>query len=82
MKDLYGKQRCWLRRRVKVMQDVEKKEMMFAMIELKLVSRVLTMPVISTPQLQWCKQKLDGIEINHGRITRSSCADSTLFPPS
>ncbi|KAI3813219.1 hypothetical protein L1987_17938 [Smallanthus sonchifolius] len=81
MKDLYGKQRCWLRRRVKIMEEIEKKEMMFAMIELKLVSRVLMMSVISTSQLQWCQQKLDSIEISHGRITRSSCTGSLLFPP-
>ncbi|KAM0058215.1 hypothetical protein Hdeb2414_s0005g00167651 [Helianthus debilis subsp. tardiflorus] len=82
MKDLYGKQRCWLRKRVKIMADIEKKEMMFALIELKLVSRVLMMSVISTSQLQWCQQKLDSIEISHGRITRSSCTGSSLFPPS
>ncbi|KAI7754927.1 hypothetical protein M8C21_027037 [Ambrosia artemisiifolia] len=81
MKDLYGKQRCWLRKKVKIMAEVEKKEMMFAMIELKLVSRVLMMSVISTSQLQWCQQKLDSIEISHGRITRSSCTGSMLFPP-
>ncbi|MFS8031920.1 hypothetical protein Hanom_Chr17g01551551 [Helianthus anomalus] len=82
MKDLYGKQRCWLRKRVKIMADIEKKEIMFAMIELKLVSRVLMMSVISTSQLQWCRQKLDSIEISHGRITRSSYTGSSLFPPS
>ncbi|KAI3713162.1 hypothetical protein L1987_71735 [Smallanthus sonchifolius] len=83
MKDLYGKQRCWLRRRVKIMEEVEKKEKMFAMIELKLVSRVLMVSVISTSQLQWCQQKLDSIEISHCSITRSSsCTGSLLFPPS
>lgn len=80
MKDLRGKQRCWLRR-VKIMEDVEKKEMMFSMIELKLVARVLMMSVISTSQLQWCKQKLDNIEITNGRITRT-CTGSLLFPSS
>ncbi|XP_076908476.1 uncharacterized protein LOC143565372 [Bidens hawaiensis] len=84
MKDLQGKQRCWLRKQVKIMAEAEKREMMFAMIDLKLVSRVLMMSVISTSQLQWCQQKLDSIQISQGRITRpsSSCTDSSLFPPS
>ncbi|KVI02547.1 uncharacterized protein LOC112513050 [Cynara cardunculus var. scolymus] len=79
MKDLKGKTRCWLRRRVQHLGDVQNKEMMFAMIELKLVARVLMMSVISTSQLHWCQQKLDNIEISHGRITRSY-ARSLLFP--
>ncbi|KAI3665869.1 hypothetical protein L6452_44504 [Arctium lappa] len=81
MKDLKGKTRCLLRRRVEHLGDVQNKEMMFTMIELKLVARVLMMSVISTSQLQWCQQKLDNIEISHGRITRSYTG-SLLFPTS
>nr|XP_043608847.1 uncharacterized protein LOC122580645 [Erigeron canadensis] len=82
MKDLKGKQRCWMKRSMKVMEDGDhNKEMMFVVIELKLVARLLMMPVISSSQLQWCKQKLDNIKISHGRITRQ-CSHSLLFPPS
>ncbi|KAI3503320.1 hypothetical protein L1887_31760 [Cichorium endivia] len=81
MKDLKGKNRCWLRKRVKPLEDSQKKDMMFATIELKLVSRVLMMSVISTHQLHWCQQKLDNIDFTLGRITRS-CYVPLLFPPS
>ncbi|KAL7611315.1 hypothetical protein Lser_V15G13022 [Lactuca serriola] len=81
IKHLKGKKRCWLRNKVTDLGDSQKKDMMFAMIELKLVSRVLMMSLISTPQLHWCQQKLNNIDLNHGKITRS-CSHPLLFPPS
>ncbi|KAL4568489.1 hypothetical protein LXL04_024102 [Taraxacum kok-saghyz] len=81
MKNLKGKKRCWLRNKVADLGDSQKKDMMFAMTELKLVSRVLTMSVISTSQLHWCQQKLNNIDLTHGNITRSYSAP-LLFPPS
>ncbi|KAF2313621.1 hypothetical protein GH714_012439 [Hevea brasiliensis] len=81
LKDSEGKQRCWFRRVVK--PDIEKsqrKEMLFTMIYIKLISRVLQLPVLSSAQLNWCQEKLDNIQFQEGKIVRAS-SSGLLFPP-
>jgi hypothetical protein len=54
-------------------------EILCTMIDMKLVSRVLQMPVVTTSQLQWCKEKIDNIEFKEGMIIRA--CTGPLFPP-
>ncbi|KAL5582277.1 hypothetical protein UlMin_014719 [Ulmus minor] len=80
MKDLQGKKRCCIRRIVlNCLEESERKEMMFTMIDMKLVSRVLQMSMLSSSQLKWCQEKLDKIEFKHGKVIRESTYN--LFPP-
>ncbi|XP_016454057.1 uncharacterized protein LOC107778331 isoform X1 [Nicotiana tabacum] len=81
LKDVKGKRRCWLRRAIKPQQLGEyctKIEYMFTLIDMKLVSRVLHMSIISTSHLKWCQHKLNNIEFKDGQILRTPT--SLLFP--
>ena len=81
MKDLHGKKRCWLKRSIpNPVGESQKKEMLFTMIDMKLVSRVLHMSLISSSQLKWCQEKLDNIEIKEGIVIRGP--SNPLFPSS
>ncbi|XP_018438886.2 uncharacterized protein LOC108811341 isoform X2 [Raphanus sativus] len=50
----------------------------FIKIELKLVSRVLQMSLVSSSHLKWCQHKLNNIDFNGGKISRNS--SPVLFP--
>ncbi|XP_062106645.1 uncharacterized protein LOC133817987 [Humulus lupulus] len=79
LKDLEGKKRCLLKRLVNPLEESQRQEMLFAMIDVSLVSRVLQMSMISSSQLKWCQEKLDNIEFKDGKVVRA-CTES-LFPP-
>ncbi|KAF5748990.1 hypothetical protein HS088_TW04G00951 [Tripterygium wilfordii] len=78
LKDSQGKERCCLRRGVKPPEETQKK-MLHTMVDMKLVSRVLRMSVVSTSQLKWCKEKLDNIVFEEGKVVRAHSAPF-LFP--
>ncbi|XP_050226793.1 uncharacterized protein LOC126676602 [Mercurialis annua] len=80
LKDSQGKQRCWFRKVVNPIEESQRKEMMFTMIDMKMVSRVLQLPTLSSSQLKWCQQKLDNIDFWEGKIVRAS-SSAPLFPP-
>ncbi|KAK6153005.1 hypothetical protein DH2020_012644 [Rehmannia glutinosa] len=82
LKDLQGKNKCWLRRKVKPLQaqEDEKINLVFAMMDMKLVQRLLKMPLISTSHLEWCQEKLNNLEFRQGNIFRGPT--SHLFPSS
>ncbi|PSS35140.1 Protein of unknown function DUF1666 protein [Actinidia chinensis var. chinensis] len=80
LKDLRGKKRCWLKRVINPIEESQKKELLFTMIDMKLVSRVLKMSKISTSQLKWCQHKLDNIEFKEGKVLRAY--PCSLFPSS
>ncbi|KAF2299452.1 hypothetical protein GH714_031987 [Hevea brasiliensis] len=81
LKDSQGKQRCWFRRVVKTdAEESQTKEMLFTMIDMKLISRVLQLPVLSSSHLNWCQAKLDNILFQEGKIFRASTS-GPLFPP-
>ncbi|XP_031096032.1 uncharacterized protein LOC116000140 isoform X2 [Ipomoea triloba] len=74
-----GKRRCWLRRRAVHMQEEENTELICTKIEMKLIGRVLKLPIISTSHLQWCHHKLSNLEFNKdGSIIRAYTG--LLFP--
>ncbi|KAF7129717.1 hypothetical protein RHSIM_Rhsim10G0032700 [Rhododendron simsii] len=80
LKDLQGKRRCWLKRGVNPLEASLEKEILFTMIEMKLVSRVLKMSIISTSQLKWCQEKLNDVKFEAGKVTRANTV--SLFPSS
>ncbi|PON38704.1 Ribosomal protein [Trema orientale] len=79
LKDLQGKKRCLLKRIVNPLEESQRKEMLFTMTDMNLVSRVLQMSMVSSSQLKWCQEKLDNVEFKDGKVVRA-CTDS-LFPP-
>ncbi|KAK6798658.1 hypothetical protein RDI58_006361 [Solanum bulbocastanum] len=80
MKDVKGKRKCWLRRAIKPQQEnLSKIELVLTLIDMKLVSRILYMSIISTSHFKWCQQKLDNIEFKNGQILRSPTI-LPLFP--
>lgn len=80
MKDLQGKQRCWLKKVLNPVEESQRKEILFTMIDMKLVSRVLQMYTISSSQLKWCQEKLDNIEFKEGKVFRVCSSTGPLFP--
>ncbi|XP_011085860.1 uncharacterized protein LOC105167737 [Sesamum indicum] len=82
VKDVQGKKRCWLRRKVKAVEsEAEQRNVMFAMIELKLVGMLLSMSLISSPQLKWCQHKLNNLVFGQGKVSRGTMIQC-LFPSS
>ncbi|XP_065634625.1 uncharacterized protein LOC112024309 isoform X3 [Quercus suber] len=79
LKHLQGEKRCCLKKVVNPPKESQKMEILCTMIDMKLVSRVLQMPLVTTSQLQWCKQKIDNIEFKEGIIIRA--CTGPLFPP-
>ncbi|KAL4653783.1 hypothetical protein ACB092_01G330900 [Castanea dentata] len=78
LKHLQGKKRCWFKKVVNPPKESQKMEILCTMIDMKLVSRVLQMPLVTTSQLQWCKEKIDNIEFKEGIIIRA--CTGPLFP--
>ncbi|XVE83772.1 hypothetical protein DITRI_Ditri16bG0113300 [Diplodiscus trichospermus] len=78
--ELQGKQRCWLNKAVKPMEESQKEAILFTIIDMKLISRVLEMSALSSSQLRWCQEKLNNIEFKRGRLFRT--AGGPLFPSS
>ncbi|XP_022751929.1 uncharacterized protein LOC111300561 [Durio zibethinus] len=80
LKDLQGKQRCWFKKAVNPVEESQKEAVLFTMIEMKLLSRVLQMSILSSSQLKWCQQMLNNIEFKRGRLFRT--VSGPLFPSS
>ncbi|KAK4346599.1 hypothetical protein RND71_032938 [Anisodus tanguticus] len=79
LKDVKGKRKCWLRRAIKPQQgELTKIDFVLTLIDMKLVSRVLHMSIISTSHLKWCQHKLNNIEFKDGQILRTPT--TLLFP--
>ncbi|KAK1260350.1 hypothetical protein QJS04_geneDACA019470 [Acorus gramineus] len=79
MNDLQRKRR-WSLTRSHPLEECQRMDIFFSMIDIKLVSRVLKMSMLSTNQLNWCLEKLNHIEFKDGRVVRANT--SILFPPS
>ncbi|XP_060195721.1 uncharacterized protein LOC132624978 [Lycium barbarum] len=80
LKDVKGKRKCWLRRATKpqLQGEYTKIDFVLTLIDMKLVSKVLHMSIISKSHLKWCQQKLNNIEFKDGQILRTPT--SLLFP--
>ncbi|XVF60543.1 hypothetical protein PTKIN_Ptkin08bG0056200 [Pterospermum kingtungense] len=80
LKDTQGKQRCWFNKAVNLVEESQKEAILFTTIEMKLVSRVIQMSIVSSSQLKWCQEKLNNIKFRRGRLFRT--AGGPLFPNS
>lgn len=75
LKDLRRTRNCLRRRRLK---EEEEMEVLMALIDTKVVSRVMRMTDITEEQLQWCDDKMRKVRVGDGKLQRDS---SPLFFP-
>ncbi|GLJ50207.1 hypothetical protein SUGI_1068580 [Cryptomeria japonica] len=54
-------------------------EILMALVDIKLVSRVLKMSRITTDQLQWCQKKLNKLSVTHRKVLHRE-PSTVLFP--
>ncbi|KAK4436947.1 hypothetical protein Salat_0028600 [Sesamum alatum] len=64
--------------RKRKLRDEEELEILMAMIDLKVVSRVLRMTDLNGEQLHWCENKMSKVRVSDGKLQRDS---SPLFFP-
>uniref|UniRef100_A0A5B7BZN7 Ribosomal protein L34Ae n=1 Tax=Davidia involucrata TaxID=16924 RepID=A0A5B7BZN7_DAVIN len=75
LKDLRRAGKCLRKRRLK---EEEEMEILMALIDIKVVSRVLRMSELSEEQLHWCAEKMNKVSVGDGKLQRDS---SPLFFP-
>ncbi|PKA54119.1 hypothetical protein AXF42_Ash018129 [Apostasia shenzhenica] len=76
LKELGRRRKC-LKKRKKLREEGEM-EILMAMIDMKVVSRVLRVEEMTEEQLQWCEEKMSKVRIWEGKMQRDS---SPLFFP-
>ncbi|KAL0720088.1 hypothetical protein Bca4012_069412 [Brassica carinata] len=76
------KKKTWFKKKKSPYMEEDENSMLatFIKIELKLVSRVLQMSLVSSSHLKWCQHKLTNIDFNGGNFSRTS--SPVLFPSS
>lgn len=77
VRELQRRGRCLIKR-LDPMARGEGIEILMALVDIKLVSRVLRMSRISTDHLQWCQKRLGKLSVRKGKIHRARGA--VLFP--
>ena len=65
------KKKCWP-------QTYDDVELLFSLVDIKILSRVLGMVRISNEQLLWCEEKMKKINLPNGKLQRDPCP--ILFP--
>ncbi|KAA8542707.1 hypothetical protein F0562_023794 [Nyssa sinensis] len=75
VKDLRRAGKCLRKRRLK---EDEEMEILMALIDLKVVSRVLRMTELSEEQLHWCEDKMNKVRVGDAKLQRDP---SPLFFP-
>lgn len=80
LRGVQGKSKCWMRRKVKAVEaEDEKRNIVVAMIDVKLVQRMLKMSLICRSHLKWCQQKLDNIDFKQD-MTVLRGRNTHMFP--
>ncbi|KAL5544776.1 hypothetical protein UlMin_008560 [Ulmus minor] len=75
VKDIRHSRKCLRKRRLNVDEEME---ILMALIDLKVVSRVLRMKELSEEQMHWCEEKMSKVRVLDGKLQRDS---SPLFFP-
>uniref|UniRef100_A0A1D1XNH7 Laminin subunit beta-1 n=1 Tax=Anthurium amnicola TaxID=1678845 RepID=A0A1D1XNH7_9ARAE len=75
LKDILRRGKCLRKRKPREENEME---ILMALIDMKIVSRVMWMPEISEEQLHWCEEKISRVKVWEGRMQRDS---SPLFFP-
>lgn len=78
LKDILRTGNCLVKKFKKPREDRSNQDIFFSQVDLKLVSRVLRMPKMTTDQLMWCHKKLEKITFSDGKVQRESAF--LLFP--
>ncbi|XP_010539999.1 PREDICTED: uncharacterized protein LOC104813903 [Tarenaya hassleriana] len=76
LKEMRRGGRCVRKRRMRIEEEME---ILMGLIDLKVVSRVLRMSVITEERLHWCEEKMSRVRIIHGKLLRDS--SPLFFPP-
>uniref|UniRef100_A0ACD5XRS6 Uncharacterized protein n=1 Tax=Avena sativa TaxID=4498 RepID=A0ACD5XRS6_AVESA len=79
LKDLLRTGNCLVKKFKKPKEDRSNQNLFFSQVDMRLVARVLRMPMITSEQLQWCKAKLDKIILVENRRIHREAA-FLLFP--
>ena len=77
VKDLRHSRKCLRKRKPKAEEEMD---ILMALIDLKVVSRVLRMNELSEAQLHWCEEKMSKVRIMGGKLQRDY--STPLFFPS
>ncbi|KAK7291430.1 hypothetical protein RIF29_06567 [Crotalaria pallida] len=75
VKDLRRSRKCLRKKKLKVEEEME---ILMALIDLKVVSRVLRMSDLNEEQLHWCEEKMSKVRVMDGKLQRDS---TPLFFP-
>ncbi|KAJ0988308.1 hypothetical protein J5N97_006664 [Dioscorea zingiberensis] len=78
LKDILRTGNCLVKKFKKLREDRSNQDIFFSQVDLKLVSRVLKMPRITTDQLIWCHKKLHKITFSERKVQRETAF--LLFP--
>ncbi|XP_042067110.1 uncharacterized protein LOC121810399 [Salvia splendens] len=78
LRGVEGKRKCWMRRKVKEVQAEEKRNIVVGMIDVRLVQRMLKMPLINRSHLKWCQDKLNNLDFKEDTVFRGP--NTQLFP--
>ncbi|KAK9097537.1 hypothetical protein Sjap_023034 [Stephania japonica] len=76
LKELIKKKKGWKRKSWPT--TMEEVELLFALIDVKVMSRTLSMARISKEQLLWCEEKLSKLDLSGNKLKRD--ASPVLFP--
>lgn len=63
---------------MKEVQAEEKRNIVVGMIDVKLVQRMLKMPLINRSHLKWCQDKLNNLDFKEDTVFRGP--NTQLFP--
>jgi hypothetical protein len=77
VKDLSHSGKGLRKRKLKMEEEIE---ILMALIDLKVVSRVLRMKELSEEQLHWCEKKMSKVRVVEGKLCRDY--STPLFFPS
>ncbi|KAJ4960511.1 hypothetical protein NE237_020421 [Protea cynaroides] len=78
LKDILRSGNCIVKRFQKQKEDISDLILFFSEVDMKLISRVLNMPRITSEQLAWCNKKLNKINFVNRKIYREP--SFLLFP--
>ncbi|CAL5001105.1 unnamed protein product [Urochloa decumbens] len=76
VKELFKKKKGWKSKTWPA--TMEEVQLLFALIDIKVVSRVLRMGKLSKEQLLWCEEKMSKVDVSENRLRRDG--SPILFP--
>lgn len=78
VKELFKKKKGWKSKTWPA--SSEEVELVFALIDIKVVARVLRMPQLSKEQLLWCEEKMSKIDLSRDSSKLRRDVSPILFP--